>query len=796
MDYFSELLESYGKLKKRTFKLTYINEQEGALVNQEAEKLVRQYIATAPQIEKATEQELASVPTVNGVDGQPTQYKVFFNKLTNNVAVRELGPTGTLLLVKNGQEQPKGIKIFSDVLAGVDKPSKKEAAAIDSTNATANSIQQQQAALASPGAALTSMGANPKVIENVQKAAQSVLDLPNMEWFKGDKLLQTKPNVKNLEVYTNPQNPQSFEFKLTNATAFTADANGDLIEGEVPAGLLEEVSKSNDLLISFLKDEIPDENCKALKHRVGYYGKNDGKKIVLFGGSKDEGIAFTPNYMQKIALERATQKCESANVEIVKTGVTKEKFLNDLRGKLAEHTLVFITESTSTNPLVRELAKKRFISMLATRKRQYMRAARFFSERFEVGSVDLQSLGFGEAVTDLNDLFGNNDALKQLLANIASTTGKMRREAGNPDYIRHVGKEISGGDETDTGRKADVVFQYVDEVAAKSFASKYGAEATFNEEYQRFEVAVSQKFLQKLTDSNAGEIKGGGEGMRAHWGRQNPMSVDLIDLIDSKLFPDPAEADASLKLFNDIENHVQKTVEGLVENRFFLDVTGKPKTQNAQKTCKDLVKLLKSELSFEIDNSEIEGMLSSEYDTTESRQRLAEYVSRRIRMQKYKEAINNPETRIMAAKTLFKLPCVAGYSKDNAITFLGTEDGNALTFKTNSIFDRISQAMNNGTFDPTNADNLQFTLAGAKFNITEGGKSFGINLKTEGYESKVGRSTLFKATVDAQSMVNANQMTNMVPEQPIQADTLYQFLHGQMKLLETLLSKPRVNPVH
>ena len=28
MDYFSELLESYTKLKKRTFKLTYINEAE------------------------------------------------------------------------------------------------------------------------------------------------------------------------------------------------------------------------------------------------------------------------------------------------------------------------------------------------------------------------------------------------------------------------------------------------------------------------------------------------------------------------------------------------------------------------------------------------------------------------------------------------------------------------------------------------------------------------------------------------------------------------------------------------
>ena len=806
MDYFSELLESYGKLKKRTFKLTYINEQEDALVNQEAENLVRQYIASAPKIDK--EQDSLTLPTVAKLDGTQSEYTVYYHNKHKTTKVRPQVPgtgqnTGTTVLVTGDdsegiprQENLKYIQAFARVLSNSEKPSSTEKAAIDFKNAKAQEAEAQRQQQMSPGAGMTATGASPKVIENIQKAAGYVMDLPNTEWFRGDKLLQTHRGFKDLNIYTNPQSRQSFEFKLTNATAFTADENGDLIEGEVPTGLLEEVTRSNDLLMSFLQDDIPEENCRLLQHRVGYYGKADGKKIVLFGGSKNEGIAFTPNYAQKIALDRASQKCETPNIEIVKTGVTKEKYLNDLRGKLAEHTMVYLTEYANLNDASKLMAKKRFVSMLATRRRQYMRAAAFFAERFEIGSVDLESVGFGEAVTELNDIFGDNLALKQLLANMAFAAKKMRQEAGNPNFVRHVGKEISGGEETDTGRKADVIFQYRDEATAQAFANKYGTEATFNEDYQRWEVPISQKFYQRLTDSNAGEIKGGGEGMRAHWERQNSMSVDLIDVIDSKLFPDPAEADASLKLFNDIENHIQKKVEGLIEDRVFLDITGKPKTQNAQKTCKDLVKLLKEKFPFDVDDSEIVSMFKSEYDSTESRQKLAEYISRRIRMQKYKEAINNSETKMLAAKTLFKLASTAGYSKDNAITFLATEDGKALVFKTNSIFDRISEAMNNGTFDPKNPDNLEFTLAGANFNVNEDGKNYGIGLKTEKNETKLGISTTFKAMVKSEAMINANLRDETSPEQPIQADTLYQFLHGQMKLLETLLSKPRVNPAH
>ena len=102
MDYFSELLESYGKLKKRTFKLTYINEQEDALVNQEAENLVRQYIASAPKIDK--EQDSLNLPTVAKLDGTQSEYTVYYHNIHKTTKVRPQVPgtgknTGTTVLV-------------------------------------------------------------------------------------------------------------------------------------------------------------------------------------------------------------------------------------------------------------------------------------------------------------------------------------------------------------------------------------------------------------------------------------------------------------------------------------------------------------------------------------------------------------------------------------------------------------------------------------------------------------------------------------------------------------------------
>jgi hypothetical protein len=555
--------------------------------------------------------------------------------------------------------------------------------------------------------------------------------------------------------------------------------------------LIYEATRSNDLLMSFLEDNISEEKCNSIKYRVGMYDKSDSNKLVFFGGNTNEGVVVAANPIQKIAIQRMQQNCEGASLEIVKVGQVKEKFLNDLRGKLAEHTLMFISEMR--NPETREAGRKKFLDYLFTRRRQYLKAAQFFSERIETGALDLDSAGFGEASKELSEVFGNSTAIKGLLSVIGKSMIRIYNEA-KPDGVRHIGKQIStGGEDTDTGTKGDVVFQYSDQAKANAFAQKTGAIPVLNPETGRYEVSISQKFLQKIDDSNVGEIKGS-HRMVGHFTGQIQGSLNLLPKIDSKLFSDRTESDASKKLFTDIENSIQKTIQGLQNDQVFKDATGKLKIQSAEKVCKDIVKLLKQKLPFDIEDSELAGTIDAKYEHEENRQRIAEYLSRRLRIQKYSELTSGSDkaTALLASKTLIRMSAITGYSKDDAVTFLATERGDLISFKTNDVYNELFESMKGGSFDPASID---YTKAGIKFSTPSkaGETPRQLNLKTEGLDdSEVGRTTKFVTKISKATMLSMNRLTQRenVPQE-VNAETLYKFMRGQMDLLETLLKVTR-----
>ena len=117
MDYFSELLESYSKLKKRTFKLTYISEEEGAQTSQ-GQALAQQYaddaIANAP-----VGDESAAAPVMKGEEDYGLLiYKKADNDVhkkqrsVGNVMVKGLpmqaGKGGAFIVVQAGPVNPPG----------------------------------------------------------------------------------------------------------------------------------------------------------------------------------------------------------------------------------------------------------------------------------------------------------------------------------------------------------------------------------------------------------------------------------------------------------------------------------------------------------------------------------------------------------------------------------------------------------------------------------------------------------------------------------------------------------------
>ena len=77
MDYFKELLDSYSKLKKRTFKLEYLNEQEkkeGGLKPEEIQKLTS--LAQAQMTQWAKDLPNANPPATNATNGMEVTTEV------------------------------------------------------------------------------------------------------------------------------------------------------------------------------------------------------------------------------------------------------------------------------------------------------------------------------------------------------------------------------------------------------------------------------------------------------------------------------------------------------------------------------------------------------------------------------------------------------------------------------------------------------------------------------------------------------------------------------------------------
>ena len=73
MDYFSQLLESYSKLKKRRYKLTFLSEETMDIGK--AQGIIKRAMGQATPHDTAQ-----TAPPVNYDDGSPTKVKTFYKK--------------------------------------------------------------------------------------------------------------------------------------------------------------------------------------------------------------------------------------------------------------------------------------------------------------------------------------------------------------------------------------------------------------------------------------------------------------------------------------------------------------------------------------------------------------------------------------------------------------------------------------------------------------------------------------------------------------------------------------------
>ena len=372
MDYFTELLESYRKIKKRTFKIEYLSEEEAkkakstaeekpepktsknsASIKAAAEQLANAALASAPPLPSSEAMSQALV--LQNVNGEDSGVKIYKNasggKSDGNISVFGLdGKRGWALL--KAADGSLNAEVFALLVQALGQEAEG-----DPTETAANQIlSAEQAAIDEFNDRIeNTIGGASKVILKAKYLKEGYLEsqaqqLAEQEYNEDPEAWVGKAErgsygrqVRLLQKYIDEQintsndpelkksweniaaNPisylaggaiQSLESKLVNGKGICISDTGDKKTCDLSRGAAQDAVISNEFLLSFLQPPEPDQDrCSDIQKTLGVDGFGSKKKLVLFGsnlndsGTPTEGVVITPNALQKFALSKVVEEC-------------------------------------------------------------------------------------------------------------------------------------------------------------------------------------------------------------------------------------------------------------------------------------------------------------------------------------------------------------------------------------------------------------------------------------------------------------------------------------------------------
>jgi len=415
MDYFTELLDSFNRLKKRTFKLEYISEvsklrarADAAAANPQAHAQAQQ-TAAAEQKERATAAETEASETQGEVDAaaikaaedqardvvkagvtqvpdaskeggaEPYAYLATDRQSINLVG----GPVGAFAMSVadpggnedvNSEGWKKLVSFFQegDAARAITDAEVAEQQRIE--RQTIGGFMSQELAEGEElgGLEQATIHALEKQKEEVAKFCKNNESLQNKKTEDGMKL---KHFCSRLNSYFAAGNSSmGLEYKLATMKQ-TAQVGETSEEDEIKEGdpiettsveeagdpaLALSIAQNHGVLMSFLNHDVieGDTRCETLNRSIGAYKKD---RIVIFSDDKNadgtpaaqKGLVVTPNQLQNLALDRAYKQCEISREDL-------QQYVGDgidyqeknaILGTFYEAVLVFSTQISANQSL-------------------------------------------------------------------------------------------------------------------------------------------------------------------------------------------------------------------------------------------------------------------------------------------------------------------------------------------------------------------------------------------------------------------------------------------------------------
>ncbi len=805
MDYFSELLDSYSKLRKRTYKLTFISEEDDTSVDPAARQAAEQ--AADSLIANANESANDAYAMADK-SGYPIAWKKYSKaRKTNDSGVQQAAETGDTFEVKAHWNKSARAQGQVTINGNVDKNSKsyQELVKAFMQKGTEGNIAQAE---------LTETQKNldmPASIEGTFldglkerfiQVSGVLTTYAEQGWF-GDGI----PDGQALSKYFVPGNRKEAKVgligKISTAQVRKVDSEGMSEIGEMDQAMAEQILNTFEQVTTFApryaqaesegnKDELR-RMCKEVLSQVGYY-KN---RLVLFGASPEEllvvGSEGTTNQLYQHALNSMEDKCghDKSSFRRVAGDAFSSQEKNAVKGVIFESVHIYATEILNGNldkvrqDLIAELISKGAL------------LSAIQNERGDSG-LTLEEAFASVVQKELLSALGDNEKLKAYLVNELSLALPFAKFMG-ADRVEGVGLEVA------TGGREDINFMYSDKSRAEAKAKDIGSSVTTitgDDGKEEYAVGVGLKRLQKISRAKLGEIgsiarllellTGGKVNAKGEAADAN-LDPEFNNHIKQNLYQnDDARQSRAVNYAQDLESKVEKNAKTYLENATFVH-NGKTVIRSAEKSAKNLFENIKKTLTGKgLGDSALNKSLfekrGKEYvlknfgDSDlgrENRGRLSEKISRLDRMTRLEKDLNSGN---QAAKDyVLNMAYLCGANARNMSQLISDDTGKVVAVKHNELIDDICN-------DP----DVKFERKGTKIIITGNGSTIALSQDRDSGSGGasltrtslyVPRETLEKYAVDQQ----------LSPTKKTKEDITNLFIQGQIKLLEGLLNQTNDN---
>ena len=698
MDYFNELLYSYNRLKKRTFKLRYIQEET-------AEELKKRGFQFNP-----------------GSAGAGGKYRGFYYSSDGSIIYVSEDPPGT----ENRQffqlpEKERGETAREKRTVPGEKLYEEIPEEYRENIISINGISE---ALSKFCDQITQKFQQTKKYVSCEQQIQNYLNFTNKSGDSLGKIFSKSGTTKGIEITRDKEG--NIDVKISEGMDTVDSVTRQKILDNLNSVLKEVTSKS--------------PNCDNIKNKVAKTKHTEGKgkakdRYIIYGADNTTGIALPATGRMSALIFDSIKKVCPDQIEKLYDDAINQAQINAKSGTLAERLFALGNDIYQLSKTGDREKSKKLVTQIAQALLESEKITQSLVDAFDTDMITLEEESGYQTLLEDNELFKNKPELSKLLILFVKANQDLYRKMGADKIVPY-------GAKSKQGARADNMLVYTSEDAAKKAARSVGfseeegsayektnmkdflknlpenvkskvqeelKELGLDESSEFYTLGLGQKLYIKFKDAKLGEYNRAERMFMAVLGTIPESDPYYSDDFNEKSNEYPI-SDESIAFFESLENDHQLIENVLLGGEEFLNSEGaKSLTPERYKFAQEILKA----------GSNPQGNLANLDPTNKADQQyIKEYIQRKNIVDNLRNRFEDPQTSSDTFDSVLRMAFLTGgNSKDLMQLVVSKADNSTRVFSQNAIFEELRDNKDKYTLD--------FTESGVKFIDKESGQLVG-----------------------------------------------------------------------